>query len=78
MRKTGLTDQQIKRFADRYPPKDVNLSRYKDIVQKMTKRQREGIPARALVKMGLPQKDPEPDPEPGPTPGTSGAGAQQK
>ena len=81
MKKTGLTDQQIKRFADRYPPKDVNLSRYKDIVKKMTKRQREGIPVKALVKMGLPQKDPEPEPEPdpepnpGPTPGTSGAGA---
>ena len=78
MKKTGLTDQQIKRFADRYPPKDVNLSRYKEIVQKMTKRQRESIPTKALMKMGLPQKDPEPDPEPGPTPGTSGAGAKPK
>ena len=82
MKKTGLTDQQIKRFADRYPAKDVNLSRYKDIVQKMTKRQRESIPTKALMKMGLPQKDPEPDPEPssepGPTPGTSGAGAKPK
>ena len=77
MKRTGLTDQQIKRFADWYPPKDVNLSCYKDIVQKMMKRQREGIPVRALVKMGLPQKDPEPDPEP-PTPGTSGAGAKPK
>ena len=42
----------------------------------MTKRQREQIPAKALMKMGLPQKDPEPDPEP--TPSTSGAGAKPK
>ena len=78
MKKAGLTDQQIKRFADWYPPKDVNLSVYKDIVQKMTKRQREGIPAKALVKMGLPQKDPDLGSEPGPTPGMSGAGAKPK
>ena len=82
MKKSGLTEEQMKRFAERYPPKDVNLSRYTEAVKKMTKRQREQIPTKALMKMGLPQKDPEPEPEPEPeptpTPSTSGAGAKSK
>ena len=76
MKKSGLTEEQMKRFAERYPPKDVNLSRYAEAVKKMTKRQREQISTKALMKMGPPQKDPEPDP--GPTPSTSGAGAKPK
>ena len=78
MKRSGLTEDQMKRFAERYPPKDVNLSRYAEAVKKMTKRQREQIPTKALMKMGLPQKDPEPEPEPTPTPSTSGAGAKKK
>ena len=57
MVEAGMTEEQMKVFAEKYPAKDIDLKKYYDLVKNMSKAARQKIPAKALQKMGLPQPD---------------------
>ena len=57
MVEAGMTEEQMKIFAEKYPAKDIDLKKYYDLVKNMSKAARQKIPAKALQKMGLPQPD---------------------
>ena len=61
MEEAGMTEEQMKIFAEKYPAKDIELKKYYDLVKNMSKEARQKIPAKALKKMGLPQPDDDDD-----------------
>ena len=61
MVEAGMTEEQMKVFAEKYPAKDIDLKKYYDLVKDMSKAARQKIPAKALQQMGLPQPDEDDD-----------------
>ena len=61
MEEAGMTNEQMKVFAEKYPAKDIDLKKYYNLVKSMSKAARQKIPAKALQKMGLPQPDHDDD-----------------
>ena len=64
MVEAGMTEEQMKVFAEKYPAKDIDLKKYYDLVKNMSKAACQKIPAKALQKMGLPQPDDDDDDDP--------------
>ena len=61
MEEAGMTEEQMKVSAEKYPAKDIELKKYYDLVKNMSKEACQKIPAKALQKMGLPQPDDDDD-----------------